>query len=121
MIPNTELRIGNNVLYADKIAVVKSIQAHKVCISVNNRYIKCSYEDIFPIVLTEELIIDLGFLVHGTNPYWFKKNNICVSIIGVVEIVNNLKQNVLLQENTNVHKLQNIYADIIQSSIKLKE
>lgn len=121
MIPNTELRIGNNVLYADKIAVVKSIQAHKVCISVNNRYIKCSYEDIFPIVLEDIDILDFDyFQKHGKET----KFGIFIPNKGIqnytfynfLKATNELNQ---FLDLSKVHKVQNMFTQIVGSEINI--
>lgn len=63
-----------------------------------------------PIPLTEEWLLKFGFVKHSSNPFWFKKDDLCVSLVGKVELISWDMQIFRIDaEIKSAHQLQNLY------------
>jgi len=63
-----------------------------------------------PILLSEDRFLKLGFDKHSVNPFWYRKKNLCISILGKVELISWDMQ--IFKIDTNIeflHTLQNFY------------
>lgn len=103
MIQAEELRIGN---ITDK-GVIKNFWEKGVHIGFGNCY---EFTELNPIPLTEERLLKFGFVKHSSNPFWFKKDSLCVSLVGKVELISWDMQIFRIDpEIKSVHQLQNLY------------
>lgn len=112
-----ELRIGNLAIQnGNGVRKIYSIESFPVG-KINND------EESFysPIPLTEEWFIKMGFEKHDTNPYWFRFGQICVSVLGVVEVISWDMKKVKLDIEINfVHDLQNLIKSLTGKELEFK-
>ena len=103
MIEVRELRVGNYV--SNNVEVVKLTDEDLVYLLIYDNQHKAE-----PIPLTEKWLIDFGFEKHKANGFWFMKNGICISVLGVIELISWDRQAFKLKnEIKHVHQLQNLY------------
>lgn len=110
-----ELRIGNFVQRKKQVLRVLNVQWDKSLLKgypAGNRYFKLN--DIEPIKLTEDWLLQLGFQKFKNNQYWFRiginGNTLNVSVNGNVEVENFNREMVQLSDICeNLHQLQNLY------------
>lgn len=97
-----ELRFGN---YYDNNGRLKIVTPNTILeLAISDRsWIK-------PIPLTEEWLLKFGFERHSSNPFWFKKLQVCVSLVGVIELISwDMQVFKVDNEIQYVHQLQNLY------------
>lgn len=106
-----ELRIGNYVYYNDKVISITPNAINELY------YIGDTHSESLvdrrcyePIELTEEILLKCGFEKHSTNPFWFRKKQICISLVGSIELISwDMQVFKIDSKAENIHKLQNLY------------
>lgn len=108
MIKANELRVGNWVLF-DIEEVYEQITPRRLgFISQENGKGHC--HPFKPIPLTEEILLKCGFMKHSTNPFWFIKKQICISLVGSIELISWDMQIFKIDLKVeNLHQIQNLY------------
>lgn len=105
-----ELRIGNFVQGNPYIGKITVFNNDKCVIKHKSGIEKFLIKDLESILLNEKWLLDLGFEKHSTNPFWFRKKQLCVSLLGVVELVSwDMKIFKIDTKAEFVHTLQNLY------------
>lgn len=119
MIQANELRIGNNILNNDKLFRIIGIDQNKIRSKrydqVSDLPIYCDYltsEWIKPILLTEEILIKLGFKRLSLNK--FSIGSFFIHFEG--NLIMCMKSGVLL---TSVHQLQNLYFALTKQELNI--
>ena len=112
----TTLRIGNYHYYhmVDKLDDRK--EWDEICTIDAEDLVWLSSEkgkkdtDYKPIPLTEEWLLEFGFEKHSSNPFWFRKKQLCISVLGAIELIS-WDMNVFKIDTKaeHVHTLQNLY------------
>lgn len=96
-----ELRIGNYAIYGGNITQMN--------VGEFIHFVRFP-ETYSPVLLTEEWLLKLGFSKHSTNPFWFRKKQICISLVGAIELISWDMQIFKIDTKVNhVHQLQNLY------------
>jgi len=107
-----DLRIGNLVfadLYDETPILVESICSKNQDI-FNSTTGEIPLTSIKGIPITEQLLLEFGFVKHSTNPFWFRNKQLCVSLAYAVELISWDMQ--IFKIDTTVkyaHQLQNLY------------
>lgn len=126
-----ELRIGNylNTPRADqspfRIDVIEFASKNNIKVGMNvnklphpfneNEFIDAhpftwELQDLKPIELTEEILVKCGFEKHSTNPFWFRKKQICISLAESLELISWDMQIFKIDLKVKyLHQLQNLY------------
>jgi len=115
-----ELRIGNTVLYSGIIVRVEAMSKKIVsCSGVEkNRYTPIKIEDLKPIKLTFDLLIENGFERHNLGALSLK-----ISKYKDIEFTSDIKKSWIYGEEVSIkslHHLENIFFDITQRALKTK-
>jgi len=106
-----ELRSGN--FFINELGHIDKISAyyiHELEMFNNNPRYRSISKHFKPVLLNEELFLALGFEKHSTNPFWFRKRNLCISLVGCVELISWDMQ--IFKIDTKIdfaHQLQNLY------------
>lgn len=108
-----ELRINNLVQDSSGLIIeVESISEVNEAINLpdNEWESGTPLNRIFGIELTEEWLLKMGFSKHSTNPFWFRKKQICISLVGAIELISWDMQIFKIDTKVDhVHQLQNLY------------
>lgn len=69
------------------------------------------FDEIEPIKLTEDMLLKCGFELYlESNPYWYRLDNFCISVLGKVEIKQHFNDDYKLPYDViYLHELQNLY------------
>jgi len=117
-----ELRIGNLVWFRDKkIVEVSNLGNSFETVELVNglRYGSDDIDEYNPVELSEEWLLKFGFENHSTNKFWFRKKQICISIVGVVELISCDMQALKIDLKIEyVHQLQNLYFALTGEELK---
>lgn len=103
-----ELRIGNYFKVGQSIhqVEIENIKAYKL------------FE---PIPLTEEWLDKFGFDKHSINPFWFRKKQLCISLVGKIELISwDMQIFKIDTEIKHVHQLQNLYFALTGCELEIK-
>ena len=118
MIQANELRIGNYVIYNNIVTKVYSIQSPTPTFNsrFNNKFIidlfegagivTATIEEVKPIPLTEQWLIDFGFVSNPYNDEYFLPNKL---ILDINKMKGRLEIHWKHVELKHVHQLQNLY------------
>lgn len=113
-----DLRIGITLYDSvrDKNIEIESKHFKELFIAENN-----FFDRYKAIELDEEWFLKFGFEKHERNPFWFRKGNLMVGLIGVAEMMNELGSTVRISTwINNVHQLQNLYQSLFGEDLKIK-
>lgn len=73
------------------------------------------------IMLNEEWFLKLGFEKHSTNPFWFRKKQLCISLVGCVELISWDMQIFKIDTKINfVHELQNLFHSLTEEELNIE-
>lgn len=119
MIQANELRINNWVQYNGDNTTIQGVDTEHP--SLNRiTWGEVEYDEIYPIPLTEEILLDCGFEKSKTSDKFFTKNN----SIGVSTsdnkfrfIQGNFVCQIILRELKYLHQLQNIIFSICEEEL----
>jgi len=104
MITEKDLMLGNYLKWKDNGSIFELTIAI-FCDKNFQNHLSCG--DIEPIILSEEILLKCGFEKHASNPFWFFKNMICISLVGKIELLSLDRQIFKLPEETKyLHELQ---------------
>lgn len=116
-----ELRKGNYLQGKDSFVEVTEILSSGIVSIKGNTskfYVEGENPCLTPIPLTEEVLLRCGFEAHKSNHFWFRKDALCVSITGVVELIYWNKMPFKLDiEIKHLHQLQNFYYSICSEEL----
>lgn len=129
-----ELRINNYILgnYTDygniddieKQEICKVLALDSVGVAEHSIWVEGEsssierYDSFEGIPLTEEWLLNLGFDKHSNNPFWFKKKQLCISLVGAVELISWDIQIFKIDTKINfVHQLQNLYFSLTNEEL----
>ena len=113
-----ELRIGNLIFQSGQITTIENIsRSINDWERVNNKRLF----DCAPIPITEEWLLRFGFTKHSTNPFWFRKKQICISLVGAIELISWDMQVFKIDSKAEyIHELQNLYFALTGEELTLK-
>lgn len=129
-----ELRIGNIVKIDDeylgpiegKVTSLKESGEAELLLSVskgNGRYFVCGSDDIFPILLTEELLTKIGFVKRIYSDKIFEYGEGMLSTVYFIEstmIDIRTEDNGATIQCTHLHQLQNAYYLVTGKELEIK-
>ena len=136
-----ELRIGNIVKIDDeylgpiegKVKSVNELGVVELLLSIskgNDRWFLCGAEDIFPIPITEELLLKIGFEkdVDANSLYRYAIDNCLFEIrlwesgtfIKLENYCEDCVRKVHLPKTPNLHQLQNAYYMVTGKELEIK-
>lgn len=114
-----ELRIGN--YFIDEVQNENTISAyyiHELEMFNNSPKYRTVSKYFKAIDLSEEWLIKLGFEQHTSNPFWFRKKQLCISVIGKVELISwDMHIFKIDTEIKYIHQLQNLYFSLTQEEL----
>jgi hypothetical protein len=116
MIKQTELRIGNKVMYKNQLVDVLSVHDSGIIYSNQGMYIKV--EHISPVQLTGELLISFGFKHSYDGIYKYKYRDL-------TEVFHTLNEyffrfdGKFIASCRYLHELQNIFFAIYKEEIRV--
>lgn len=117
-----ELRIGNYVEYAGETVKISGVTEENPFIDmITVDYLE--YDEIFPIPLTEEWLVKLGFSeIGGCNEKDFTNGdyNIFINSIGEVNFLF-FREGDWYQKISYVHQLQNLYFALTGEELTIKK
>ena len=111
---SSELRIGNQIKYHDKIITVAGVVRNTIYYESKTLCFDSNIGDYTPfryILLTEEWLLKSGFVKK--NSTWFVKGNFAVNISFDVEWGGNW----LGVRLKYIHQLQNLYFDLTSNEL----
>ena len=126
MIDIKSLRIGNNVYIpkTDQIAYISLISCAGL-IGVNNDAIGLSgltVNELEPIPLTEQILLDLGFEKQGSFLYLdCGIFGICINKGNLICIEDNAKDSIVIGVFNFLHQIQNIVYDLSGKELEFKK
>lgn len=125
MINASELRIGNLVFYEGEMQTIKGIFKDEVAVRYQNGDLFfCQDKNVFPVELTEELLLRFGFEKREHLGDFFIKINHYGAILIIngrtTKICNQNSQSVYLYDTEYAHQLQNLYFAITGQELTLK-
>jgi len=110
----SEFRIGNIVQEGTVVEVKHNYLRVKYKLDNRDRISLIEDAEINPEPISEDWFIKLGFVPHSTNPYWFRKKQVCISVLGFVELIYSDFQLVRLEIKVqHIHHLQNLYQALV--------
>ena len=110
-----ELRIRNYVIDNRDDSI------HKVTGGTIHSYEFSNKDILKPIPLTEDWLLKFGFDKHSINPFWFRKKQLCISLVGKVELTSWDMQIFKIDTEINhVHQLQNLYFALTGCELEIK-
>lgn len=114
-----ELRIGNYVYASGEITKVTDVLEKGINYGIYDVYY--DLEDLQPIELTEEILLKCGFEKHSTNPFWFRKKQICISLVGSIELISWGMQIFKIDLKVkHLHQLQNLYFALTNEELNVQ-
>jgi hypothetical protein len=130
MIEAIELRKGNCVKYNGIICFVSQIMWNRVEVVIKDddtkRYEECSYDDIEPMLVTPNELLDWGFVKHERFPhrdvFHLTEHNFIVNILAhTCEVSFGLDGSVALIRKGFIflHQLQNLFFSMTQHELQL--
>jgi hypothetical protein len=126
MIPE-ELRIGNWVSVFSEHYRINQILPDSIIHNyefedISHGFEEVDIENVEPIPLSEEWLLKFGFEKHERNPFWFRKGNLMIGLIGVVEMQSELGSTVRISSRVDsVHQLQNLVHSVTGEELILNE
>ena len=120
MIPKQELRIGNSVMYDNRIFKISAITDEFPLLNTAEFGIGVvDWNNIHPIPITEEALLKMGFMKSGKNIYSLPKKYYLISLNdGECYIdISCTPFNSNLIKLTSIHQLCNLFYSLTQTEL----
>jgi len=121
MINPNEFRVGNSIYVLHPFSQnwnIEKIKAETIVNLIKNGS-NSSYSKNFKCVpISEDLLLQKGFIKHTTNPFWFRKKQLCVSLLGAIELISWDMQVFKVDSKIEyMHEVENFYYSLTSEEL----
>jgi hypothetical protein len=128
MISCNELRLGNYVLVENRLQKITMINTDSVCTMDGDQQeaglsAEHSPEQLFPVILNDDLLTQWGFVFHDYFHFWQKINAGIRSELDIDRDYNviDFMRKPIVNKLTSLHQLQNVFYTLKGRELQPKE